>query len=41
MQFMATYTAIVDVDEEAPELIYAAAANLMDQGFGYFDYERY
>ncbi len=38
---MATYTAIEEVDEEEPELIYAAAANLMDQGFGYFDYERY
>ena len=39
MQFIVTYTAVVDVDEEAPELIYSEAAKLMDQGFGYFDYK--
>jgi hypothetical protein len=39
MQFVVTYTVVVDVDNEAPELIYSEAMSLMDQGFGMFDYE--
>lgn len=39
MQFLVTYTAVVDVDEEHSDLIYSEAASLMDQGFGYFHYE--
>ena len=39
MQFVVNYTVVVDVEEEAPELIYTEAMNLMDQGFGMFDYE--
>ena len=38
MQFVVNYTVVVDVEEEAPELIYTEAMNLMDQGFGMFDY---